>query len=65
MSDRLFDHLTDEGRAAAPVNLRLAPPGEPEGLAERTAESDFHRSRGYLCYDFAKPISRCLPIRHR
>jgi hypothetical protein len=62
--DFFFASLTEEGQEAAPVNFRLMPAGEPAaGAAAPIAESAFHRSRGYLCHDFHKPISRCLPDR--
>jgi hypothetical protein len=64
--DSLFASLTEEAKELAPVNLRLLPAGAPvEGVPARTAESTFHRSRGYFCHDFHKPISRCLPVRRR
>ncbi len=62
-SGSLFASLSDEGRELVPVSLRLMPgPGEVTEDA-RTAESAHHRSRGYHCYVFHKPISRCLPTR--
>jgi hypothetical protein len=64
--ESLFESLTEAGQELVPVNLRLLPPGEPiAGVPARTAVSDFHHSRGYLCHDYHKPISRCLPTRHR
>jgi hypothetical protein len=64
LPDLFFDSLTEEGQEAAPVNVRLMPAGEPEvAAAAPIAESSFYRSRGFLCHDFHKPISRCLPDR--
>jgi hypothetical protein len=64
--ESFFASLTEDGIELVPVNLRLLPVDpEGEGVAARTAESSFHRSRGYLCHDFHKPISRCLQYRRR
>jgi hypothetical protein len=66
LPESFFASLTEEGKELVPVNLRLLPAGAPvEGVPARTAESAFHRSRGYLCHDFHKPISRCFPVRGR
>jgi hypothetical protein len=66
--DPFFVCLTAEGRGAVPANVRLLPPPDAPAEAEapaRTAWSAFHRSRWYLCHDFHRPISRCLPVRRR
>ncbi len=64
--ESLFASLTEEGKERVPVDIRWLPPGEPAGdVPARTAHSTFHRSRGYLCHDYHKPISRCFPERRR
>ncbi len=61
--ETLLASLSDEGKALVPVNLRLMAAPEPaEDTDERLVESARHRARGYHCYAFHKPISRCLPI---
>jgi hypothetical protein len=64
--DSFFASLTEDGSEQVPVNLHLlTADAQGEGVPARTAESSFHRSRGYLCHDFHKPISRCLQVRRR
>ena len=58
----LFASLSQAGQDLVPVNLRLmAPPPDADGGEARIVESSHHRARGYHCYAFHKPISRCLP----
>lgn len=73
--DDLLRSLTPEARELVPVHLRTAgpvgelealaaaPPGESGEAALLFATSRFHRSRGYLCHDFHKPISKCFRAR--
>jgi hypothetical protein len=57
----LFASLSDEGRELVPVHLRLNPAPTPGDYYDaRTVVSTHHRSRGYHCYPYHKPISRCL-----
>lgn len=46
----VYYHFTQEIPASSNVTVRLS-------------ESSFHRSAGYSCEGFYKPISRCLPPR--
>jgi hypothetical protein len=58
----LFSCLSDEGRDLVPIHLRIIPPPDPGDYVDaRTVVSAHHRSRGYHCYPYHKPISRCLP----
>ncbi len=62
--ESILESLSTEGRELVPVNLRLmTAPNAGETTDGRLAWSAHHRARGYHCYAFHKPISRCLPVR--
>jgi len=59
--ERFFDLLSADGQRLAPVAYRFLhsqPAGE--GGPARLATSRHYRARGYVCFAFHKPISKCL-----
>jgi hypothetical protein len=59
-----YDLLTEEAQENVPIHYRLIQGHRPEeATGTRVATSAHHRSRGYVCQTFYKPLSRCFPFK--